>query len=145
MPTRLVSGKSTETALHSLVTRTESIERLEYAPGVFLDIEGAFDNASVQSLQRYLHSKRVNRTIIRWISFMLSCRSATASPGNVELCVALLKGFPQGGVLSALFWILIADSLLAQLNGCRYDSQIYADDFSILAEGFNLGTVRLPL
>jgi len=31
---------------------------------------------------------------------MLSCRSATASLGNIELCVALLKGFPQGGVLS---------------------------------------------
>jgi len=72
---------------------------------------------------------------------MLSCRSATASPGNVELCVALLKGFPQGRVLSALFRILIADSLLAQLNGCRYDSQGYADDFSILVEGFDLGTV----
>jgi len=73
---------------------------------------------------------------------MLSCRSATASLGNVELrVVALLKGFPQGGVLSALVWILIADSLLTQLNGCRYDSQGYADDFSILAAGFDLGTV----
>jgi len=125
-----------------LVTRTErTLERQEYALGVFLDIEGAFDNASVQSLQSVLHSKGVSRTIIHWISFMLSCRSATASLGNVELCVELLKGFPQGGVLSALFWILIADSLLAQLNGCRYDSQGCADDFSILVEGFDLGTV----
>jgi len=72
---------------------------------------------------------------------MLSCRSATASLGNIEVCVALLKGFPQGGILSALFWILIADCLLAQHNGCRYDSQGYADDFSILVEGFDLGTV----
>jgi len=94
------AGKSTKTALHSLVTRTErTLEQQEYALGVFLDIKGAF----VQSLQSILHSKGVNRTIIRWISFMLSCRSATASLGNVELCVALLKGFPQGGVLSALF------------------------------------------
>jgi len=42
-------------------------------------------------------------TVIRWISFMLSCRSATANLGNVELCVALIKGFPQGVILSALF------------------------------------------
>jgi len=34
---------------------------------------------------------------------MLSCRSATASLGKEELCVALPKGFPQGGVLSAPF------------------------------------------
>jgi len=41
-------GKSTETALHSLVTRIErTLERQEYALAVFLDIEGAFDNASV--------------------------------------------------------------------------------------------------
>jgi len=119
----------------------ELIERQQYALGVFLDIEGAFDNASVQSLQSVLHSKGVSRTIIYWISFMLSCRSATASLGNVELCVALLKGFPQGGVLSALFWIFIADNLLAQINGCRYDSQRQADDFSILAEGADLDTV----
>jgi len=97
------SGKSTETALHSLVTRIErTLERQEYALGVFVDIEGAFDNASVQSLQSVLHSKGVNRIIIHWISFMLSCSSATASLGSVELCVALLEGFPRGGVISAL-------------------------------------------
>jgi len=57
------AGKSTETALHSLVTRIErTVERQEYALGVFLDIEGAFDNVSVQSLQSVLHSKGVSRT-----------------------------------------------------------------------------------
>jgi len=48
------AGRSTETALHSLVTKIErTLERQEYALGVFLDIEGAFDNASVQSLQSF--------------------------------------------------------------------------------------------
>jgi len=84
------AGKSTETALHSLVIRTErTLERQESALGVFLDIEGAFDNAFVQSLQSVLHSKGVSKTIIHWISFMLSCRSATASLGNTYLYLYL--------------------------------------------------------
>jgi hypothetical protein len=38
-------GKSTETALHNVVTPTEdAVEHREIALGVFLDIEGAFDN-----------------------------------------------------------------------------------------------------
>ena len=51
------------------------------------------------------------------------------------------KGFPQGGVLSALMWILVADGLLRVLNLAAYFAQGYADDFSILVEGLDLATV----
>jgi len=46
-----LAGKSTETALHNLVQRIErAINNKEYALGVFLDIEAAFNNASSTSL-----------------------------------------------------------------------------------------------
>ena len=53
----------------------------------------------------------------------------------MNLEVHLLRGFPQGGVLSALMWILVADGLLYSLNSVRYFAQGFADDFSALAIG----------
>jgi len=53
----------------------------------------------------------------------------------------LLRGFPQGGVLSALMWILVADGLLYSCNSIRYFVQGFADDFSALVIGKDLRTV----
>ena len=45
------TGKSVETALHQLVVRVEkALDQQEIALGVFLDIEGAFDNTSYDSV-----------------------------------------------------------------------------------------------
>jgi len=39
------AGKSTKSALHQLVNRTEkALDAGQYALGVFFDIQGAFDN-----------------------------------------------------------------------------------------------------
>jgi len=72
---------------------------------------------------------------------MLSTRIARAASGDTIIEVRLHKGFPQGGVLSALMWILVADGLLRALNSAAYFAQGYADDFSILVEGLDLATV----
>jgi hypothetical protein len=43
-----LKGKSTETALHDLVYKIDgSVAQKEFALGVFLDVEGAFDNTSL--------------------------------------------------------------------------------------------------
>jgi len=45
------AGKSVETALHQLVVWVEkALDQQETAVGVFLDIEGAFDNTSYDSM-----------------------------------------------------------------------------------------------
>jgi len=127
-----LAGKSTDTALHTLVGKIErAINSQQYALGVILDIEGAFNNASTNSPLNVLRSKKVSITIIQWI--------ARVNSGDV-IEVYLLKGFPQGGVLSALMWILVADSLLTILNSAGYFTQGFAD-FSILVEGIDLSTV----
>ena len=72
---------------------------------------------------------------------MLSNRIARANSGIINLEVFLHKGFPQGGVLSALMWILVADGLLNILNRAGYFAQGFADDFSLLVEGIDLSTV----
>ena len=60
-----MAGKSTDTALHVLVGKIEkALYNKEYALSVFLDIQGAFNNASTDSLLNVLRSKRVSNTII---------------------------------------------------------------------------------
>jgi len=69
------AGKSTDSALHILVGRIErALNNKKYALGVFLDIEGAFNNASPGSLLHILRARRVSSTIIWWIDSMLSSR-----------------------------------------------------------------------
>ena len=91
-----MAGKSADTAQKAVYNK-------EYALSVFLDIEGAFNNASTDSLLNVLRSKRVSNTIIRWINSMLSSRIARANSGEINLEVRLLRSQVKfGSVLRAL-------------------------------------------
>jgi hypothetical protein len=58
--------KSTETALHDLVYKIDgSLAQKEFALGVFLDVEGAFDNTSFESMDDAASDHRVCSTINR--------------------------------------------------------------------------------
>jgi len=72
---------------------------------------------------------------------MLSSRIARANSGDITIEVHLTNGFPQGGVLSALMWILVADGLLKAMNLGGYIAQGFADDFSALVAGKDLTIV----
>jgi hypothetical protein len=64
------SGRSTEAALHDLVQKSErSLNQKEFALGVFLDIDGAFDNVSFGSI---MDAASVI-TLRRWIDAMFRC------------------------------------------------------------------------
>jgi hypothetical protein len=97
------AGKSTVTALHNLVYKIEkSINSKEIALGVFLDIEGAFDNTSYDSIERSATRKGVEASIIGWIRAMLECRRITAKIGDDSVTATAITGCPQRGVLSPL-------------------------------------------
>ena len=97
------AGKSVQTTLHQLVVRVEkALDQQEVALGVFLDIEGAFNNTSYDSMCVELERHGVDRTIVRWVKATLEGRRATATLGNLFRGVAVSRGCPQGGVLSPL-------------------------------------------
>jgi len=80
------AGKSVETALYQLVVRIEkALDEQEVALVIFLDIEGAFNYSSYDSMCLALARQGVNHTIIRWVKATLEGRRATArlaiSPG----------------------------------------------------------------
>ena len=107
-----------ETALHQLVVRVEkALDQQEVALGVFLDIEGAFNYTSYDSMCLALARHGVNHTIVRSVKANLEGRRATATLINFSRSVAVSRGCPQGGVLSPLLWCLVVDELLTRLNG----------------------------
>jgi hypothetical protein len=66
-----LKGKSTETALHDLVYKIDgSLAKKEFAWGVFLDVEGAFDNTSFESMDEAASDHGVCSTIKRWTVFL---------------------------------------------------------------------------
>ena len=131
------SGKSCQTALHEIVSRVEkSLNNKEIALGVFLDIEGAFDNTSYKSINEALLNKQISPTLNKWVSSMLKSRQILASVFGDTVAVTATRGCPQGGVLSPLLWNLVVDELLANLNSrSGLYAQGYADDIVIICQG----------
>jgi hypothetical protein len=86
-----------ETALHQLVVRVEkALDQQEIALGVFLDIEGAFNNTSYDSMCTALTRHGVDPTIVRWIRGTLEGRLATATLGGITRGVACPRGALRG-------------------------------------------------
>ena len=136
------TGKSTESALHKLVSKIEkTIVEGQYALGIFLDIEGAFDNVSFNSIIKSLEEAQLPQVIVRWITAMLTNRTITVTIQGKVLSKRVKKGCPQGGILSPLLWNLIINSLIILINSTPADSEGFADDVNLLIKGLDLKTV----
>jgi hypothetical protein len=73
-----------------------------FALGVFLDVEGAFDNTSFESMNEAASDHSVCSTVNRWIKFMLSSRSFFVDITGVIVHMSVRRGCLHGGVLSPL-------------------------------------------
>lgn len=130
------ANKSTVTALHKLVTKVEkTIESKEIALAAFLDIEGAFDNATYSSIKKAFENRGVDPCIVSWIMAMLNTREVSAELGGSSITVKTTKGCPQGGVLSPLLWSLVVDTLLNTLGENGFEVIGFADDVVIICRG----------
>lgn len=70
------AGKSTESALHVVVSRLEQdISNKTLCLAAFIDIEGAFDKTNFNSIQVALQKQRVEQTLANWILNMLQLRA----------------------------------------------------------------------
>lgn len=129
-------GKSTISALQYLTQKIKkTFGQKQFALGSFLDIAGAFDNTSVNSIKAALENKNIDSITCRWICNLLKQREATSTLGHERLTIKVTKGCPKGGVLSPLLWSLVVDSLIEELNANGFFTQGYADDIVILLTG----------
>jgi len=136
------AGKSTESALHQLVSRLErALDQKQYALGVFFDIEGAFDNSSPCSVRYALDEWRVIKPVKNWIVNMIESCSIHVCLENSNIVVQAGRRLPQGGSLSPTVWSLIADSLLKWLSKQGVYAQGFADDGIAVVIGCFLTTL----
>lgn len=139
-------GKSTEGALHQLVTTVEAAFRSkEVALCAFLDIEGAFDNTGYDSIAKAIRRRGIDDPTNHWISSMLVSRKITSKLGNESVTITAIRGCPQGGVLSPLLWSLVIDELLDKLHLLGYNAIGYADDLVIIVSGGNECTLSASM
>jgi hypothetical protein len=80
-----------------VVTRTENAtERRDIALGTFLDIEGAFDRTSFDTIKQAAERHGIDPTICRWICAMLESRNIRATLSGEILGATVARGCPQG-------------------------------------------------
>ena len=95
-------GQSCDIALSEVVDKVESgIMRDQYALGVFLDIQGAFDNVSWTKVIQLMHARGFPGRLTQWYAHFLQNRIITYSnEKGVTHSRGLTKGTRQGRVLS---------------------------------------------
>ena len=132
---------------------TTTIINSGLALGTFLDVEGAFDNVAFSAIEKALHEKCESPVVTKWIMDLIRNRSTTVELNGHKRTIRIVKGCPQGGILSPFLWNLVVDSLLSfTRDKIPCDLQGFADDLALLAtteapkvrgiQGFDAETLR---
>ena len=136
-------GHSTETALSTMTSHIEgAFQNSNHALGVFLDIQGAFDNVKPASIIRGMKDKDLPKEMIKWYRHYLLFRSAEVDYQGISCIRYLNLGTPQGGVLSPLMWNLAFESLLHIYKDSHIKICGFADDAGLLICGKNLAVLQ---
>ena len=128
-------GSSTIAAVHKLVRKLEfAILNQGMALGTLLDVEGAFDNVSFNSIEEALNSKCASRSVNRWIMSMIRNRTIHVELQGEKRVISIKKGCPQGGILSPFLWNLVLNELLEYTRDTLpCDLQGFADDMALVS------------
>jgi Reverse transcriptase (RNA-dependent DNA polymerase)/Endonuclease-reverse transcriptase len=134
-------GRSTESALSDVVDHLESYALNKgTAIGVFLDIEGAFDNLLPEGVIRSLQQRNTPEPLLEWLRKYLVSRFVAVDYKGVQKTRKLVKGTLQGGVLSPVLWNLAFDEVLSLVDGTAIKAFGYADDLALVGRGPDLHT-----
>ena len=125
-------GKSTESAIHSLVSYIESgfvMKRVTAC--AFLDIKSAFDSAWHPAIILALKKRSCPLYLVKIISSFLTDRTALINPHGAPFSKTISLGCPQGGVLSPFLWNILVDDVLRISMPFPIKFVAYADDLTI--------------
>ncbi|XP_063993670.1 uncharacterized protein LOC135171212 [Diachasmimorpha longicaudata] len=120
------AGRSTETALHHLVGIIENAkEGKEDTLGIFMDIEGAFDNTSFDMMEKAAASLGIEALATKWIAAMPRIRVVHSTLGGSAVRAVVGRGCP-------LLWLLVVDGLLTGLEELGVRTVASADDVALM-------------
>ena len=135
-------GRSTESALSDTVDHLEhSTLNGGVAVAVFLDIEGAFDNLLPDGIVRSLEHRHTPAHLVEWLRKYLASRYVTVDYRQAHATRKLVKGTPQGGVLSPILWNLAFDEVLSLVEPTPIKAFGYADDLALVGRGPDVQTI----
>jgi len=77
------------------------LDAKQYALGIFLDIEGAFDNTPATTVATALGDWNTHRSIKNWIISLIGRKQVCVKTEHI-LMTAILRGLPHGG---GLYWL----------------------------------------
>ena len=101
----------------------------------FLDIEGAFNNVTIEAIGRSVSAANADLQTQLLIMNLIRHRKVTASLGTATVNRWVERGTPQGGVLSPLLWKLVVNDILLELERDGYSVVAYADEVAIAVVG----------
>ena len=135
-------GRSCDTILSETVDFIEkAIYRGEYCVGVFLDIQGAFDNLKYNTIMREMRNQGIEHKIVDWYEQILENRTIEASIKGITCNKRPKQGTPQGGGLSTIVWNISCQPLLEKYKKGVVIAKGFADDIILLAAGKDINII----
>lgn len=129
-------GTGTDNALSTVVNTVEkAIMNNQYALGLFMDIKGAFNNLTYDTIMNALHSKEVDADIITWYKHFLTTRIVTSTLGISTVDCKCTKGCPQGGCISSVLWNICFEGFLHAPDDKAALMHGFVDDGSVIIVG----------
>ena len=133
------SDRNTETSISNVCNYIEKhIYKNEYVLGVFLDIQAAFDTISPTKIKDELLKFGGNKNVVNWYYNYITHRNLHINIKGVKKIISAGTGFPQGGVCSAKFWIIVFNEAIEIINTLGIYGNGFADDCVALVGGTNL-------
>jgi hypothetical protein len=139
-------GHSTDIALNKVVNKIEaSLFKKEFCVGVFLDIEGAYDNITPDSIITAMHKLHIPDPIIHWFQQYMQHRTCEYTIGGDIFDRELTTGVTQGGVSSPTFYSYPTNEFLEICDKEDVEGTGFADDGAALVSGDDILAILYKL
>ena len=137
-----MKNSGTEAAISDVVDEIESSAlRGNYAVGVSLDIQGAFDNLGFETIKTSLQESGVCEQVVNWYHHFLKSRIIEADLKGCHEHRLPTRGTPQGTILSPIVWNIAINQLLIKFKDQPVKPRAYADDIFMTLGGVDVSTV----
>ena len=127
--------RKNHSTIHALIDITEDIRKAidnsEFACGIFIDLQKAFDTVDHKILLKKLEHYGIRGIANKWFSSYLTNRKQFVTISGYDSSIAnIYFGVPQGSVLGPLLFLIYINDLHQAMKYCKI--RHFADDTNLL-------------